>query len=65
MMLNKYKIIQYILDNVSDAMHTMLITGYGKNDFLLTYHSDNNYNKSLLQIAKENKSKYFRFFDFT
>ena len=43
-MLNKYKIIQYILDNVSDAMHTMLITGYRKNDFLLTYHSDNNYN---------------------
>lgn len=51
--------------DAGNAMHTMLITGYGKNDFLLTYHSDNNYNKSLLQIAKENKSKYFRFFDFT
>lgn len=55
-----------IFGNVGDASHTMYITGYtttsGNSTYLLTYHSNETLNKSLLDICKSNSDSYLVFF---
>lgn len=45
-----------------DADHTMFITGKSNNTYYLTYHSNNNLDKSLTDIITNNQDKYFRFY---
>lgn len=52
--------------NPTNAWHTMFITGYGtyngNRTFLLTYHSNDIKNKSLIEIAEQYPQSYFKFF---
>ena len=52
--------------NPNNAWHTMFITDYGSYDgnrtFLLTYHSNDIKNKSLIEIANQYPDSYFKFF---
>ena len=51
---------------LGDATHSMYITGTGSYNgnqtYLLTYHSNNTYSKSLLEICNSNPSQYFIFY---
>ena len=55
-----------IWGNPGNAWHTMYISAYGTyngdNTFLLTYHTNDTLNKSLLQLCEEYPNEYFRFF---
>lgn len=44
-----------------DAFHTMMITGYGNSDYLLSYHTGPNYNNPLHTIASGYNSDSYQF----
>lgn len=54
------------LGNPTNAWHTMFITGYGSYNghrtFLLTYHTSDVKNKTLIEIASKYPNSYFKFF---
>lgn len=50
---------------MGDSTHSMYITGYlNNNTYLLTYHSTNTLNRSLLDFCQQEPDAYYLFFEF-
>lgn len=45
-----------------NAWHTMYITGYKDNDYLITYHSSNKTGVTLKEFCKNYPNQYIRFY---
>jgi len=57
------QICKSILGFEGDAQHTMIITGYSNNTYLLTYHSTPHLNRNLIDICNEYPELYYKFYE--
>ena len=50
------------LNSSGEAWHSLFITDYSSEDFIVTYHSNNTERKSFLAFVSQNPNAQYRFF---